>query len=83
MPRRTTSLDETDIQILKALAEIGRPATCKEIGERIGTDARRIAAKMRKLKRLGYVESPEKGKYVITDKGKEVAEKGAEAAEAL
>ncbi len=83
MPRRSSSLDEIDVQILKALAEIGRAATCKEIGEHIGVDARRIAAKMRKLKRLGLVESPEKGKYVITDEGRKVAEQGAEAAEAV
>ena len=74
MARRSTRLDEVDLQILKAMKEIGRPAAPKEIGEYAGIDARRVAAKMRKLKRLGYVDSPEKGKYVITDEGVRVLE---------
>ena len=69
MARRGSELDEVDIQILKAMKELGRPAAPKEIGEHAGIDARRVAAKMRKLKRLGLVESPEKGKYVITEQG--------------
>ncbi len=69
MARRGSELDEVDIQILKAMKELGRLAAPKEIGEHAGIDARRVAAKMRKLKRLGYVESPEKGKYVITEQG--------------
>jgi predicted transcriptional regulator len=69
MARKSPTLDEVDIQILKAMKEIGRPAAPKEIGEHAGIDARRVAAKMRKLKRLGYVDSPEKGKYVITEEG--------------
>jgi len=74
MARRSSGLDEIDLAILRALKELGRPASCKEIGEHAGIDARRVAAKMRKLKRLGLVESPEKARYVITEQGLKVLE---------
>ncbi len=62
-------LDEVDLAILRALAELGRPARPREIAERAGLDARRVAAKMRKLRRLGLVERLEEGVYAITDEG--------------
>jgi len=68
-PRRI--LDETAMAILKALAEFEGPATCKEIAEKTGINVRRVTGKMRGLLNAGYVERPERGKYIITDKGKE------------
>jgi predicted transcriptional regulator len=58
--------------ILKALTEITEPAGCKVIGEQAGIPWRTVMAKLRGLKKEGYVESPVKGKYVISEKGKEV-----------
>lgn len=65
-------LDEKAIAILKALKELGRPATCSEIAEKTGINVRSVTGKMRGLLNAGYVERPEKGKYVITPKGEEV-----------
>ncbi len=73
MPART-QLDEVDLAILRALAELGRPARPKEIAERAGLDARRVAAKMRKLRRLGLVERVEEGVYQITEEGRKALE---------
>ncbi len=73
MPART-QLDEVDLAILRALAELGRPARPKEIAERAGLDARRVAAKMRKLRRLGLVERVEEGVYQITEQGRKALE---------
>jgi len=73
MPART-QLDEVDLAILRALAELGRPARPKEIAERAGLDARRVAAKMRKLRRLGLVERVEEGVYQITEAGRKALE---------
>ncbi len=62
-------LDEIDMAILKAMKEIGEPARPKEIAARAGLDARRVAAKMRKLRRLGLVEKVAEGVYRLTEKG--------------
>ena len=63
------NLDELDMKILQAMAEAGRPIRPKEIAERIGEDGRRVAAKMRKLVRLGLVARTEEGKYIVTERG--------------
>lgn len=68
MPTRV-SLDEIDLAILRVLAELGKPARPREIAERAGLSARRVAAKMRKLRRLGLVDRLEEGLYTITDEG--------------
>ncbi|RLE79056.1 MAG: hypothetical protein DRJ52_09215 [Thermoprotei archaeon] len=68
-------LDEKGIKILKALAEFTEPATCKQISEKSGVPVKSVIGKMRALVRAGYVERPEKGKYIITDKGKEAIKK--------
>ncbi len=75
----SASLDELDMKILKALAEAGQPLRPKEIAERINEDGRRVAAKMRKLVRLGYVERLGDGRYQITDAGRQVVEQQATA----
>jgi len=71
---RAAGPDEVDIEILRALKEIGGPAKPKDIAEKAGLDARRVAAKMRKLLRLGLVERSEEGLYSITESGLRVIE---------
>ena len=73
MPART-GLDEVDLAILRVLAETNRPMRPKEIAERAGLAARRVAAKMRKLRRLGLVERVEEGVYRITEEGRRALE---------
>ena len=68
---RSNPLDEVGVAVLKALAEIGEPAGCKEIAGRAGLEVRRVMGKLRTLLRHGYVERPVKGKYVITEKGRQ------------
>ena len=64
-------LGEEQKGILKALAQLTEPAGCKGIGEQAGLPWRTVMAKLRGLKKGGYVESPVKGKYIITEKGRE------------
>ncbi len=59
--------------ILKALSQMEGPAGCKEIGEKAGIPWRTVMARLRGLKAEGYVESPVEGKYLITEKGREIA----------
>ena len=65
-------MELTDEQkdILKALSTLSEPAGCKEIGEAADMPWRSVMAKLRGLKKEELVESPEQGKYVISEKGK-------------
>lgn len=56
--------------ILKALAQLTDPAGCKVIGEKANISWRTVMAKLRGLSKEGYVQSPEKGTYIITAKGR-------------
>ncbi len=69
-----SELDEIDMAILRAMKELGKPARPKEIAAKAGLDARRVAAKMRKLRRLGLVEKVEEGVYKLTEEGEKAAE---------
>jgi len=66
-------MELTDEQkdILKALSTLFEPAGCKEIGEAADMPWRSVMAKLRGLKKEELVESPEQGKYVISEKGKQ------------
>jgi len=68
-----SELTDEQKSILKALSKMKDPAGCKEIGEKSGVPWRTCMAKLRPLKKDGYVESPVEGKYVITSKGKKAA----------
>ena len=65
-----SDMNEDQIAILKALSTMTEPAGCKEIGEAANMPWRSVMAKLRGLKKGDYVESPEKGKYIISEKGK-------------
>jgi len=67
-----SDLTEEQKAILKALGTLSEAAGCKVIGEAADIPWRTVMAKLRGLKKDEYVESPEKGKYVISEKGKSV-----------
>jgi|Deesub1362A_J573_1020465.scaffolds.fasta_scaffold00089_40 Mn-dependent DtxR family transcriptional regulator len=60
-------------EILKALKEIGRPASTKEIAEKIGVKTSKISCRVAPLRKKGLLESPEKGKWTLTEEGKKEA----------
>jgi predicted transcriptional regulator len=66
-----SGLDEKQVTILEALSRMEDPAGCKDIGEEAGIPWRTVMGKLRGLKKGGYVETPVKSKYVITEKGRE------------
>ena len=66
-----SELTEEQRKILNALTRMAEPGGCKVIGEAADIPWRTVMARLRGLKKDGYVDSPVKGKYVITDKGKE------------
>ena len=65
-----SDLTEEQVAILKALNTLTEPAGCKIIGEAADIPWRTVMAKLRGLKKEEYVESPEKGKYIISEKGR-------------
>jgi DNA-binding transcriptional ArsR family regulator len=65
-----TDLNEDQTRILNALNSLTEPAGCKVIGEAADMPWRSVMAKLRGLRKAELVESPEKGKYVISEKGK-------------
>lgn len=67
-----TELNEDQRTILKALYNLAEPSGCKVIGDAADLNWRSVMGKMRGLSSQGLVESPEKGKYVISEKGVKV-----------
>lgn len=65
-------LDDNDKAILRALKELGQPSGCSDVAKKANLKTQQVTAKVRKLKTLGLIDSPQSGKYVITAKGEEV-----------
>ena len=65
-------MNEDQRIILKALYNLAEPSGCKAIGEASDLSWRSVMGKMRGLSSKGFVESPEKGKYILSEKGMKV-----------
>jgi predicted transcriptional regulator len=65
-----SELTQEQVEILRALNSLDDPSGCKAIGEKADMPWRSVMGKLRGLSKEGLVESPEKGKYIITEKGK-------------
>jgi len=66
-----SELTEEQRKILNALTNLAEPSGCKDIGEAANIPWRTVMARLRGLKGDGLVETPVKGKYIISAKGKE------------
>jgi Mn-dependent DtxR family transcriptional regulator len=60
-------------KILKALKDIGGPATNKQIATAAGLEGKTVTATVKTLKEAGYVDSPARCKYGLTTSGKKLA----------
>ncbi|MGB9823941.1 MAG: winged helix-turn-helix domain-containing protein [Candidatus Hydrothermia bacterium] len=69
---KTEGPDEIMIKILEVLQNASQPMGCGEIGKAAGLETAKVMAKLRSMKTKGFVDSPEKGKYVITEEGKKL-----------
>ncbi len=63
-------IDEVQKRILKALVKLNKPSGCGDIGKIAGLKVPAVAGRIRGLSKEGYVQSPVKGKYIVTAKGK-------------
>jgi hypothetical protein len=65
------SLSEVKMKALELLWKAGKPVKSRELAQQLGLGVPPTNLHLVWLKRKGYVFSPEKGLYAITEKGKE------------
>jgi len=65
-------LNEEELKILKAMAEIGGPAGSKDVAEKTGIPKDKVSKAITKLKKMDYVMSPKRCYYAPAEKAKEV-----------
>jgi hypothetical protein len=67
----TMSLSEVKMKVLEMLWKAGKPVKSRELAQRLGLGVPPTNLHLVWLRRKGYVFSPEKGLYAITERGKE------------
>lgn len=67
---KPSPLNDSQRQVLEALARSGNASGNKEIAVASGLDAKEVGSLITALKKKGYVESPVRCKYAITEEGK-------------
>lgn len=66
------ALSDAQRRVLDALAKSQEPCGSKELAAATGLEAKQISSQITALKNKGYVASPVRCKYSITDEGKSV-----------
>ena len=64
------TLTEEQKKILEALAEAKEPVATKDISAATGIPSKSVSCRLRSLKNKGFIESPARCKYAITNEGK-------------
>ena len=67
-------LNDQQRQVLEALAQSSEACGSKEIVAATGMEAKQVSAQITELKTKGYVASPVRCKYAITEQGKKILE---------
>ena len=67
-----TSLNDQQRQVLEALAQSLEACGSKEIVAATGMEAKQVSSEITELKTKGYVASPVRCKYAITEQGKKI-----------
>ena len=68
----TSTLSDHQRAVLAALAQTSEPCGSKELVAVTGLESKQISCQITTLKNKGYVASPVRCKYAITDQGKDV-----------
>ena len=68
----TTALSDNQRQVLQALAQSAEACGSKELAAATGLEAKQISCQITALKNKGYVNSPARCKYEITEQGKKL-----------
>jgi predicted transcriptional regulator len=70
-PGGNTALNDTQRQVLEALANSPEACGSKDLAAATGLESKQISCQITALKNKGYVSSPARCKYAITVQGKE------------
>ena len=65
-----SKLTDEQKKILTTMASQSDPCACKEIAAASGMDSKSVSCKLTALKNKGYVDSPARCKYAITETGR-------------
>ncbi len=68
----TVSLSDAQRQVLEALAQQTDPCGSKDLVAATGLESKQISCQITALKKKGFVASPVRCKYEITDEGKSI-----------
>ncbi|MBM9536776.1 transcriptional repressor [Desulfobulbus alkaliphilus] len=68
----TSTLGDQQRQVLEALAQTATPCGSKDIAAATGLESKQISCQITALKKKGYVESPARCRYEITEQGKQI-----------
>lgn len=74
--KKKPCVNKTDLtleqkNILTALAATSSPLASKEIAQAVGLDSKAVSTKLPGLQTMGYIASPARCRYAITDAGKQ------------
>jgi len=64
-------MDNDQKKVLTALAELDKPSSGKEIAAASQLDPKDVAKHIKKLKDQGFVDTPVRCKYGVTEQGKQ------------
>ena len=67
----SNTLSDQQRTVLTALAQTNEPCGTKELATTTGMESKQISCQITSLKTKGYVASPVRCKYAITDLGKD------------
>ncbi len=67
---KTTTLSDEQKQVLEAMEKCDGPCASKDIAAATGLESKQVSCRITALKKKGYVDSPVRCKYAITDEGK-------------
>ncbi len=69
----SSQLTDEHKAILATMAAKTEPLACKDIAAGCGMESKAVSCKLKSLKNKGYIDSPARCKYAITDEGKKAA----------
>lgn len=67
---KSQGLNDEQKQVLAAMAQCDGPCAGKDIAAATGLESKKVSARITALKKKGYVESPVRCKYQVTDEGR-------------
>ncbi len=67
---KTKELSAEHQKILSAMAAKAEPCGCKDIASDCDMESKSVSCKLKTLKSRGYIDSPARCKYAITEAGK-------------